>query len=243
MKHSLSILFFCFGFVVLAQINTDRPTQSASAFVLPEGAFQVEAGFLSERPDSGVDQFNVQYLNTLFRYGIIEGIEVRLVQDFQGFRAVGTTLNGLGPTTLGAKFHLIEESGKMPQVSVIGQATLSNGDNAFKPNNSVYELRFNFQNTLSDRIGLGYNVGIVNSEGENRIGLYSVVLGMAIVNNLTAFIEPYGYFSKNTLADTRLNAGLICLISENFQVDFSAGNGLSMSAPDNFISLGAAMLF
>ena len=243
MKNILSIFFLSFGFVVMAQINTDRPSQSASAFVLPEGAFQVEAGFLSERPVSGVDEFNVQYLNTLFRYGIIEGIELRLVQNIQGFRAPGSTINGLGPTTLGAKFHLMEESGKIPQISVIGQATLTNGDKAFRPNNSVYELRVNFQNTLSDRIALGYNVGIINSEGQNRIGLYSVLLGMAVANDLTAFIEPYGFLTKNTRTDARLNGGLIYLISEDFQVDVTAGNALSNGAPDYFISMGAAMLF
>ncbi|MCP4459450.1 MAG: transporter [Cytophagales bacterium] len=241
-RFYLSIFIFLFGFVALAQINTDRPTQSASAFVLPNGAFQVEAGFLSERPMSRSDVYNVQYVNTLFRYGIVEGIELRLIQSYQGHRA-GGVINGLGPTTLGGKFHLVEESGGIPQISIIGQATLTNGDKAFSPNNAVYELRANFQNTLSDRFGLGYNLGVISTEGESRVGLYSVIMGIAIANDLTFFVEPYGFFAKNTPNDARFNTGVIYLVSDNFQLDISAGNALSKKAPDYFLSFGAAMLF
>lgn len=240
---------FCFAFLLLglgifskAQINTDRPTQSASAFVLPQGEIQAEVGFLSERPFKRVDLYNVQYLNTLIRVGVLNGVELRLTQNFLGTRINGEGPNGLSPTTLGTKIHLLEENAGIPQISVIGQVTLANGGKGFESDVSTKEMRLNFQNTISDRVSLGYNIGGIWAGSENTLGLYSVVLGISIAPDLTFFLEPYGFIAKNTPKDGRFNTGLIYAASDKFQMDISAGNGLTKKAPDYFLSFGVTVL-
>ena len=237
-----AFLLFSAWFFSTAQINTDRPTQSASAIVLPKGAIQLEAGFLSERPLSRVDQYNVQYLNALLRAGLFDGVELRLSQNYVGMRINGDGSNGLSPTTIGTKVHLFEENSGIPQISVIGQVTFANGTDQFQPDKSIQELRFNFQNAISDNVGLGYNLGGI-WDGFETIGLYSVVLGISVAPTLAFFLEPYGFIAKNTPHDGRFNTGLIYAGSDNFQLDISVGNGLTKRAPDYFLSVGIAAHF
>ncbi len=242
MRNFISSLLLCLGFSLIAQINTDRPTQSASAIVLPKGAFQLEAGFLSERPNSKIDAFNVQYVNALFRFGLLEGVEIRLTQNYLGYHTTGSKVNGMSPTTLGTKIHLLNENDGLPQISIIGQITLPNGSGFFQAKKATQELRFNFQNTLSDRLSLGYNLGVA-WDNDGLVSLYTAVLGISFSDNLTFFLEPYGFLAKDTPHDSRFNTGLIYVVSDNFQLDISAGNGLTKRAPDYFVSFGAAVLF
>ena len=57
-----------------SQISTDRPNQTESPFTLPSGHIQIETGILIEDSQSNI--------NTLFRIGIINGIEVRLNSNY-----------------------------------------------------------------------------------------------------------------------------------------------------------------
>lgn len=220
-------------------INTDRPTQSVSAFVMPKGGFQVEYGFVSEKATT--NQTNLTYGNFLLRYGLLDGVEFRLTQNYQGIKAGGETNSGLSPLTLGTKIHLLDENGAKPQISFIGQVTLDNGDDLFRPGDPLPEFRFNFQNTLSDKVSLGYNIGMGLPQ-DNSYFLYTVVMGYAFSPGWTAFVEPYGFLPDGD-ADHRINAGLIYLANDRLQFDVSAGVGLSESSPDSFIGFGASILF
>ena len=222
-------------------IVTDRPTQSAASAVIPKGNLLVEYGFVYEKVTDDFD--NITLGNFHLRYGLVEGVELRLTQNILQSKnsIIDEKESGLSPTTLGTKVHLIQENGWMPQASVIGQVTFNNGDDAFKPGSAAAEFRLNFSNTLSDKMSLGYNVGIGMPEGDNYT-LYSVVLGYLVADNWTVFGEPYGFF-QNGDSDHRFNAGLIYLCKNNLQFDISAGLGLSDISPDSFVGFGAAIGF
>lgn len=245
MKKLLVLLLVLGAGVSLAQDNdpiiTDRPTQSAAASVMPQGKFLLEYGFLKETQTSEI--FNYTYANFHLRYGVLEGVEIRITQNYLGFKDnisdIGET--GLSPLTIGTKVHLVEENGAVPQVSVIGQVTLANGDNTFKPSKAIPEIRFNFANTLSDKLSLGYNLGM-NFPEDNTTSFYSAVLGYAFADGFTLFAEPYGYFSDGN-ADHRFNTGLIYLANYNLQFDIAVGWGLSDTSPDSYIGLGVAFGF
>lgn len=245
MKKLLVLLSVLGAGVTIAQdsdpIVTDRPTQSAAASVMPQGKFLLEYGFLKETQTT--DVFNYTYANFHLRYGVIEGVEIRLTQNYLGLKEKTSDISetGLSPLTIGTKIHLVEENGAVPQISVIGQVTLANGDNNFKPSQAIPELRLNFANTLSDKFSLGYNLGM-NFPEDNSTSFYSAVLGYALADGFTLFAEPYGFFSDGN-ADHRFNTGLIYLANNNLQFDISAGWGLSDISPDSFIGFGAAFGF
>lgn len=244
MKKLLVLFSLCAALSSYAQddepIATDRPTQSAGSAVTPKGKALIEYGFVYE--DAG-DFTNVTFANFLARVGLFDGVELRLTQNIQQVKnnVTDTKIDGLSPITVGTKIHLIGEQGAMPQTSIIGQVTLSNGNEAFRPDQSIPEVRLNFSNTLSDFLSLGYNIGMAFPE-DNTTTLYSVVLGYSFSPGWTVFAEPYGFF-QDGVSDHRFNTGLIYLISNRVQFDITGGIGLSDVSPDSFIGFGAAIGF
>ena len=242
MKALLFITLLIVSFGVCAQeqtINTDRPTQSASAIVVPRGALQLEAGYLSEKVNGSLTNFF--YPNLLVRIGLLDNVELRVVQNYQGANVEDVRRNGFSPTTLGTKVHILDEKAWLPQASLIGQVTLTNGDENFNSTDEVYEFRLNLQNTLSDQSSLGYNFGIVSSGGESQF-LYTLMYAMTVSDGWTIFAEPYGFFGDN-YTDQRFNFGVIYLLKPSLQFDLSSGFGLSDDSPNSFIGFGAAMVF
>ena len=243
----MRVAFLVSGFLmtisVFAQnepIVTDRPTQSAASSVVPKGSNILEYGFVYEKASS--DLTNVTWANILVRVGILEGVEFRLTQNAL---QVGPSfssdenVSGLSATTLGTKVHLLNEKGALPQTSIIGQVTLENGEVAFRPESPFPEVRLNFSNTLSEKLSLGYNLGMGFPE-DATYTLYTVVLGYSFAPGWSTFIEPYGFFFEED-SDHRFNTGLIYLVKDNFQVDLTGGFGLSEISPDYFIGFGLAL--
>ena len=244
MKKSLVITLFLSAVAVFAQdadpIITDRPTQSAASTVVPLGTAIVEYGFIHE---SAGDFSTTTFANLHARVGLLKFAELRITQNIQQVKndATDTKVSGLTPITLGTKVHLVTERGAMPQTSIIGQVTLNNGKNEFRPGDPIPEVRLNFSNTLGEFWSLGYNVGM-QFPTDNTTTLYSAVLGYSFLPGWTAFAEPYGFFYEDD-SDHRFNAGLIYLVKNNFQVDLTGGIGLSDISPDYFIGFGAAIGF
>lgn len=244
MKNLLALLFVLGVGVSMAQdsdpIVTDRPTQSAASMVVPKGNALIEYGFIYE---SAGDITNLTMANIHARVGLLNGIELRITQNILQVKddVSDTKVSGLSPITLGTKVHLVAERGAMPQTSIIGQVTLDNGKEAFRPGAMIPEVRLNFSNSLSEFVSLGYNIGMSFPE-DNTTTIYSAVLGYSFFPGWTAFAEPYGFFYEDD-SDHRFNAGFIYLVKNNFQVDITGGIGLSDISPDSFIGFGAAIGF
>ncbi len=243
MKKLLFAACICFGLGVQGQINTDRPTQSYSPYVLPHGKVQTELGFVSERPVSSLDQYNVTYLNALVRVSVLKWMELRLTENYLGSRGGAENISGLSPTTLGAKFHLHDQTNALPQVGLLTSFTFANGQDEFKANESTQDIRLLFQHDLSDNLTLDYNIGTFWSASTDAVGIYTFMLGYGATDVISLFIEPYGFFGSGLPADNRVNGGATFLVSENFQADISGGFGLSDSSPDYFIGFGIGILF
>lgn len=212
-------------------IITDRPKQSISAFLIAKGKINLELGSIFEKQDQTTN--TPTYLNALFRYGLTNGIELRLNQGYLG-RTGEFSNNGLGPLTLGTKVHIMKEKGLRPQISATGQATLKTGNQDFRPSSTITELRLNFQNTISENWTIGYNLGFNDLSKDDFF--YSIFLSYSIAKGWTAFAEPYGTIGSNSIQE--FNIGLVYLLKPNLQFDLSLGSGVS-----NFLSFGASFGF
>jgi hypothetical protein len=95
--------------------------------------------------------------------------------------------------------------------------------------------------SLAEYLGLGWNIGAEwESFNPKPNGIYSVVLGLSANDRLGIFIESYGRYALDEPADHRADAGVTFLLMPNFQIDASAGLGISEAAPDYFVSFGAS---
>ena len=74
------LFFLFFLFIALfnkgySQIITDRPDQTESSIPLSKGHIQVETGIAFEKEQSNI--------NSLIRFGILNGVELRLKNNFR----------------------------------------------------------------------------------------------------------------------------------------------------------------
>ena len=244
MKKTIAILLLASYGLFSAQenIETDRPDQTESAALVPKNYLQIESGFLYEKENSG-ENFSHPTIN--WRYGVNDFFEVHLVTELVTEHFSKEKSSGLSPLTFGLKVKLTEETKVLPKISFLANLQTSKwGSKNFQTPHVAPSFRFLFQQTLSDRLQLGYNVGAEwNGETPDADGIYTLSLAYALTEKLGSFAEVYGFINKYEKADHRIDGGLTYLVTKDLQADLSAGMGLSKISPDYFISAGISYRF
>ena len=149
----LIFLFLLLNYsLVFSQITTDRPDQTESAVVLSKGQIQIESGVSIEDSQSNI--------NTLFRIGIIEGIEIRLnsnylINDELSFMKKSS----FGDFEVGAKFKIFNKTSNNMKVAFLSHLSIPTAREVFS--NNVYGLlsRVNVSHDLNNESQIGYNIG------------------------------------------------------------------------------------
>ncbi len=249
-KSILLFVFIGFVFIVYSQENDnpeligDRPDQTESPYLIPKGYFQFEDGFVYENESDQV--LNISYSSMLLRYGLFDHFELRLGTEYNKTkRSAFDDLSGFSPLSIGAKIHVNEEKGWIPQIAFLGHINIAQtGAREFMQKNHSTSLLMAFGHTLNNDLSLGYSFAVEFPDDINyTIGTYTVVLGYAVTDKIGAFIEAYGDFSKNRIAENKFNGGVTYLIHPKVQLDFAGGFGLSQYAPNNYFSFGIIYLF
>lgn len=267
MKFILKLSFLLLCNNVFAQIETDRPDFTESPNVVPNGAFQIETGFVFEKDflieqghvySASFEFNNFTYNTTLLRYGLLENLELRANFQFDcyHFQELKVLESKIIPTTLEYTGDTIK---KGITTSFIGFKT-----NLYKNNN--FSLGFlghlyipdlatgDFTRTvgqkigpeflvpaalsLNDKLGLNGQVGIT-WDGMSSVPRYNYNFGVnyAIGTRLSTYLESVNYFYLDEKI-LFLNGGVTYLVNDNFQLDLTGGLGLNDAAPDYFINGG-----
>ncbi|MCD4789735.1 MAG: transporter [Bacteroidales bacterium] len=231
----------------IPKLVTDRPKQTASPVIVPKGSLQIETGFIYETKSD--DEFNIENIivgPTVLRYGLFENLELRLAGSYQNRNVCikesshDSTFAGMGSVAVGIKIFIIEEKGLRPEMAFLADMTLRHiGEERLKPTFSYPIAKIVASHTLSNKFLFGYNLGFAyNGETADGFFVYSAVLSYNIIPKLAAFIEGYGNFDNGNLPNHLIDGGLTYLIRHNFQLDLSAGTGISDNTDKYFINLG-----
>lgn len=236
---------------------TDRPDQTESSVVVPRGWVQLEVGWGFTRYDEGGVRLEVHEVPaSLLRVGLSRKVELRI--GWTGFvdaeaRAGRFELSedGVGDAELGAKISLGEERGKRPEMALLVGTSVPVGDDAFTSDRFDPNLRLAFSHTLSERVGLGYNVGLgfgseLGGDGERHTlstAFYTVALGFGLSDQWGAFVELFGDVPASASGDSShsFDGGFTYLVRDNLQLDLAGGVGLSDAADDWFVGLGLSV--
>ncbi|MDQ2180790.1 transporter [Marinifilum sp. D714] len=244
-------LFVMLNGMLIAQekdpMVTDRPGTAESASVIPIRGFQIESGFAFEKVSSDIN--NVTFNTTLLRYGLVENIELRLGFQYLGYyqslEGGDVDETGFGPLTLGAKFLLLEESEGSPKLALLSTLFVpKSGASAFENENLGADIRLNADYSINHAMALGGNLGVSWSgidEQDYAVWMYAAVIGLTLSDQIGAYAELYGFLPGEGKNDHRWDGGLTYAVTEDLQLDFSAGVGLSKVSPDFFISLGLSI--
>ncbi|MBK8608842.1 MAG: transporter [Chitinophagaceae bacterium] len=251
-KNLYLILFFlCCGTPVFSQtekIDTDRPDQTESAVTVPHKWLQFEMGFGRQANSPGQNEY--QHPTLLSKYGISKKIEFRLITTLRtdidnSDPAVKQTVNGLSPVEVGAKIALWEEKKLLPKTSLIFHVGIPKlASNKLQTDHLAPNFRFSMQHSLTNNIGLGYNLG-AQWDGESKAAtwIYTLAPGISLGKKWYAYIEAFGFISKQHEPEHSLDAGIAFFISDNFKIDISSGFGISPAAPDWYMAVGGSFRF
>ena len=100
------------------------------------------------------------YPSVLWKYGVNEKLELRLISEFTTHTDNSISTNGINPIKIGFKTRLFEEKGIIPVISFIAHLViLASGSKEFQTNYFAPSFRFTMKHTLTDKISLGYNWG------------------------------------------------------------------------------------
>lgn len=219
-------------------LAADRPDQTETPAIVPVGMFQMENGFIYENITAG--ESSVVSPTILFKYGVSENLELRLITEYTTDKIADEKISGLHPVLVGFKVNLAEEKGIIPQTSFIGHLLIPDlASKNFKADYYATEFRFTMQHTLSDKISLGYNLGAEwDGVTPQATFVYTLTSGYAFTEKFGGFIEVYGFAPQEDKPDHRFDGGMTYLISNDFMVDLSGGFGITENAPDYFLSAG-----
>ena len=250
MKSYLTVLLIVLFVNLFAQENEpveligDRPDQTESAFIVPKGYFQFEDGFVYENETSETQ--NISYSSMLLRYGLFENFELRFGTEYGMTKTNGLDdIKGFSPFSIGAKIHVNEEKGWIPQIAYLAQINIAQtGAKEFLQEYHSAQMAMTFNHTINKSWSIGYSLGVEFLPDVNySIGTYTLVSGFSISEKVGAFIEAYGDFSKNMYADNKINGGVTYSVLPNLQLDFAGGFGLSQYSANNYFGIGLIYLF
>ena len=248
----------------LPLLVTDRPDITESALTVQKNRLQIETGFLFLKREnlnlnsgSGVDSGMYTVLNkdislpgVLFRYGISSFAELRLgllikysEVSYDKFYE-GSNSTDLAPVNIGGKLELGEQDGIIPTAAVILQGeipALSTESDTESKDWFDPSVVFCFNNSLTNNFSLGYNIGFDLSDGftEGNGVFYSLAAGYSFSDRFSGFVEYFGSTNfYHLIPNNGMDFGFTFLISNNIQLDISAGADLEDISKEHFVSTG-----
>lgn len=222
----------------LDPIEADRPDQTETPAIVPEGMLQVEAGFTYQKNDN--HNLTVNLPSTLWKYGINKKLELRLITEYVYEKIQNESTNDLTPLFVGFKLKLLDESGLVPKTSFIAQICLPKiASPNYKNEYIVPEFRFTMQYSLSKKLNLGSNLGMEWDEFSTvPVYIYTLTTGYSITQKTGCYIETFGCLSQNTKSNQNIDGGITYLLNNNFMLDCSSSFGITDLAPIYYFAIG-----
>jgi hypothetical protein len=230
MRNYILYIILFFYSAVLAQdddIATDRPDQTETADIVPKGRFQSETGFVHQNETRDGDEFSLP--STLLKYGIYDIFEIRVITEYWYFKENDSTARGFKPFIAGVKINLWHEKGILPETSLITQVELPKlASKDFRSSYLAPDIRLLFQNTVNDKIDIGYNAGAIwDSDTGKPTYEYTLSPSIKVSDKMKVFFESFAYLLPHERPDHWLDAGLMFLLTKNLQIDVAGGYELS----------------
>lgn len=219
-------------------IQLDRPDQTESVSTVPKNRLQMENGFLFEHFENEIK--SSAYPSSLIKYGLTDNFEIGIIAELNTIETATEKVTGINPITLRFKQKIMEEKGILPSISYIGYLGIPNlASKDFKTTYYAPAFRFTLQNTLSDNLSLGYNLGAEwDGFSPEPVFTYTLALGYSVSGKTGIYGELYGYAPQQSKAEHRIDGGITYLLKSNIIIDVSGGTGIINSSLLYYWSLG-----
>lgn len=229
-----SVLIFALLFVsanCIAQtenINTDRPDQSDGVYTIPKNKFQLEEGVFVAK-EAVLNDF-------MLRYGVTKSTELRLLLD--AGKEGGA--RGMKPVTLSAKQRITEQHKIIPAITFAGYVSFGQlASKDFSENQLPFEMKLAFENELTDKFSLAWNVGASN---EFKALDLTLNFSYAPTDKISTFIEYFSTIQK-PVTEHNIDAGILYLLNPRLQIDLACGGSIAGPGTPFFTTFGISYIF
>jgi len=240
LQVKLILFFICLFSIAHLQaqsILTDRPDQTEGSSTIGRGDLQIELGVLiGFTGESGNSTRQILAPTTLFRYGITKGIELRILSQFETAKTGDIEIEGISDLQIGTKIQILKDPTKNIEIAFLSHLIVPTGTTELSLDKvgSINDL--SISHSLSENVGLGYNLGY-NYYGVGQGDLaYTIALGVSVNDKVGVYIESFGDLVEFEDHLTSFDAGFTYLQNDQLQFDFSFGTGINHTM--NYISLG-----
>lgn len=214
----LIILYISFSSTLFSQITTDRPDQTESSIALSIGHVQIETGISIEENQSNI--------NTLFRIGILDGIELRINSNYlMNDNISSQKKSSFGDFEVGAKFRILEKDKNITKIGFLTHLSIPTAPEIFSYNEYGFLNRLLISHDLKNDSQIAYNLGYNKYNNSNGQFIYTLAYGKSL-DSFGIFFEIFGDESKNN-SNLNFDSGITYLIDYNKQIDLSIGRGLN----------------
>ncbi|OZC04167.1 transporter [Rubricoccus marinus] len=235
-------------------LTTDRPDFTESPLAVEQGRFQIELGTTFE--EAGSEGPLIVAPEALVRLGVLPFAEIRLglpnYLRFEGeSRATGTRADdGWTDPSVGLKLELGSLAGV--DLAFLGSTSIPVDENAevlgtFGSNRLVPSFLLIAGTDLAPGLSLGTQGGITyNGPGADDADLAAtLVFGYSLADQIGAFAEVAisDRVSVDAPASILVHTGATLLLSDDVQLDAHVGAGLTETAPDYLVGIGASARF
>lgn len=253
----LTGLFFTAAhtFAQVEKIDTDRPDQTESPYIVPTKWLQFESGLLKEVEKGPDDRFfknkfvRFQHPTLLSKFGVSKRFELRLITDFvtekyKQNNQVIESVTGIDNVQFGGKLNFVNEKGWRPKISLIAHYDIASLRTLHRDTIDGCNFRFTLQKTITSTVSLGCNLGMEWAMfGYPPAYTYTFAPGFNLNEKWYAYIEAFGFLWKNEKPENSIDGGIAYYVNDNFKIDASAGFGLSKAAPDYYFAIGSSFRF
>ncbi len=226
-------------------ISADRPGAAISAFTVGKKVLQGEHGvtFFDNFPDSV--NINTYTTDHQLRYGLGERFEISALFEYQAdiFRYDYKDFvkqNGTSKLHLGFRASLCSENKWRPAIAFQTRIVVPKISKTYGSDYTAAELSLSTLYTLPKNMSFA-TTWVMAWDGNSPapIGKYALNFGFPIAKNLNGYIENYSNWQASNF-QTRVDGGIMYLIGQNIQLDFSAGFGRNQGVIDYFVATGIA---
>jgi hypothetical protein len=190
------------------------------------------------------DSVQVSYPSFLFRYGLLNYLELRLAFDLASTKngSHSDIKTGITPLQPGfkIKFNEPQAARHIPAFAVTGSVTVPKA--ASVVNRQTYwapVFNFSAEQDITDKLSFEYAAGMRwDADNFQRTYFGSVNMEFDATKKFTVYADAYIFKTEQTKIDIRTDVGFNRSLNKWMQLDLSVGTGLNNYSPDFFMTAG-----
>ncbi len=246
--NKIVVVFFLIlqSLIVLAQeqdrlneLTVDRPGIAEAPFTVSPGMYQLETGFDYYKRTSG----EIYFLPvSLLRVGLSKNTELRISVKNILDKTSSQKLKGFSPLTIGIKTHIIEQRGWIPETDILVDLMIPLGNSDLQPVQMGHDVLLLFQNDLSAKTAINYNVGLA-WDGFSNESLFtaSFCFNYLPTDKVGLFVEYADFIRKKGMKEHGFDGGFTFLLWPLIQADISTGVSWVNGSQNHFVSSGISI--